>query len=72
MSAPESGTVAPPKLLVPPITPEELARRNQAVIRLLEEWASDVASEQDQIETVEILRKALGPDRIASNREAFR
>jgi hypothetical protein len=61
---------ATPAPFVPPITPEELARRNRAVMTLLDEWAADVEDEQDQRETMDVLRKALGPERIASNRPA--
>lgn len=43
---------------------EEVQRRNQRAIALLDSWLeSDERDEQDQIETFEILRKALGEDR---------
>ena len=60
-----------PAPLIPPITPEELTRRNRAAMALLDEWAADVEGEQDQRETMDVLRKALGPDRIASSRPAI-
>jgi hypothetical protein len=60
-----------PASFVPPITPEELARRNRAAMALLDEWAADTEDEQDQRETMDVLRKALGPERIASNRPAI-
>jgi excisionase family DNA binding protein len=50
---------------VPPITPEELARRNAAAVALLDEWEADVEGEQDQRETMIVLRQAFGPDRAA-------
>jgi excisionase family DNA binding protein len=56
---------------VPPITPEELGRRNRAAMALLDEWEADVEGEQDQRETMDILRQALGPGRIASDRPAI-
>ena len=34
----------------------------------LDEWAADVEGERDQRETMDVLRQALGPGRIASNR----
>ena len=52
--------------------PEERKRRNLAALALLEEWANDEEGEQDQRETVAVLRAALGPDRVASHRPAFR
>ncbi len=64
--APEAPTVR----LVPRITPEELARRNAAAIALLDAWEADESTDQDQRETMDVLRKALGPDRIGSNRPA--
>jgi hypothetical protein len=56
--------------LVPPITPEELASRNAEAVRLLDEWERD-GDEQEQRETMDVLRKALGPERIASYRSVF-
>ncbi len=61
-----------PAPFVPPITPEELTRRNQAAMALLDEWAADSEGEQDQRETMDVLRRALGPERIASSRPAIR
>ena len=57
---------------VPPITPEELKRRNSAAMALLEEWAGDEADVQDQVETMAVLREALGENRIMSYRSAFK
>jgi excisionase family DNA binding protein len=54
---------------VPPISAEELAARNRAAMALLDEWESDVEGEADQRETVGVLRRAFGPDRVASSRE---
>jgi hypothetical protein len=62
---------APPAPFVPPISREELARRNAAAIALLDEWEADASSEQDQRETMDVLRRALGPGRIASDRPAI-
>jgi hypothetical protein len=59
---------APAEPLIPSIDPKERQRRNAAVLALIEEWANDEESTQDQRETMDVLRKALGPERIASNR----
>ncbi len=56
---------------VPPISAEELARRNASAVALLDELEADVAGEEDQRETLEVLRRALGPDRVASSRPAL-
>jgi hypothetical protein len=52
------------------IDPEELRRRNQRAIALLDAWERD-GDEQEQRETMGILRKALGEDRMTSNRRLF-
>lgn len=67
LATPEAGAVP----FVPPITPEELARRNRAAMALLDEWAADVEDERDQRETMDVLRQALGPERVASSRPAI-
>jgi hypothetical protein len=56
---------------LPPIDDAELARRNEAAIRLLDAWEDDAASEEDQRETMAVLRVALGEDRVASSRNLF-
>jgi len=66
-SKPEKATREP---YVPRVSPEELARSNREVIELLESWERD-GDEQEQCETMEVLRKALGPDRVASSRPLF-
>lgn len=55
---------------IPPISKEELALRNQRAMALLDEWERD-GDEQEQRETMEILRKALGENRTTSNRPLF-
>jgi excisionase family DNA binding protein len=57
---------------VPTIAPGELLRRNRTAMALLDEWEADVEGEQDQRETMDVLREALGPGRIASVRPAIR
>ena len=52
---------ARPSPFVPPIPPDELARRNAVAIALLDAWEADAESEQDQRETMDVLRRALGP-----------
>jgi hypothetical protein len=68
MATVEKPTTHTPYL--PPITPDELRRRNAAVVRLLDEWERD-GDEQEQREGMEVLLKALGPDRVMSYRDAF-
>jgi hypothetical protein len=55
---------------LPPIAPDELRRRNAEAIRLLDEWERN-GDEQEQREGMEVLLKALGPDRVMSYRDAF-
>jgi hypothetical protein len=57
--------------LIPKLTPEELAEQNARVLALLEAWEHE-DDEQEQRESWEILKKALGPDRTISNRSALR
>ena len=59
------------KPLIPTMSPDERQRRNAAALALIEEWANDEESERDQHETMDVLRTALGPDRIASDRPVF-
>jgi len=68
MNQPQTMTLHP---YVPPITEEDLARRNQAAIRLLDSWETE-GDEPEQLETMEMLRHALGEDRMASDRKLFR
>jgi excisionase family DNA binding protein len=56
---------------VPPISAEELTRRNARAVELLDSWMTE-GDEQEQHETMAVLREALGPGRIASSRSAFR
>ena len=53
-----------------PVSDEEQARRNREAIALLDSWETE-GDEQEQRETMEILRKALGKDRVASSRNLF-
>ncbi len=64
-------TGAPSVPLIPLMDPKERQRRNEAVLALIEQWANDEESDQDQRETMDVIRKALGPDRIASSRPIF-
>ena len=59
---------APP--IVPTITPDELTRRNRAAIALLDEWEAD-GDEEEQRETMAVLREALGKRRVISRRPLF-
>ena len=56
---------------VPPIGPDELRRRNAVMIALLDAWEAE-GDEAEQRETLAALRRALGPERSASERPAFR
>jgi len=67
MNQPQTMTLHP---YVPPITEEDLARRNQAAIRLLDSWETE-GDEKEQHETMEMLRHALGQDRMVSDRKLF-
>jgi hypothetical protein len=55
---------------VPPISAEDLARRNQAARQLLEIWDAE-GDPKEQRETMLVLRQALGEHRIASSRNLF-
>ena len=55
---------------LPPISPEELARRNRALIELLDSWEAE-GDEQEQRETLAVLRESLGARRVASYRNLF-
>jgi hypothetical protein len=55
---------------VPRIDDAELLRRNQAAIRLLDSWEQD-GDEEEQRETLAVLKAALGEQRIASSRNLF-
>ncbi len=55
---------------VTPITEEELSRRNQAAIELLDSWAKE-GDEEEQRETMNVVRQALGQGRLASDRRLF-
>jgi len=67
MNQPQTMALHP---YVPPITEEELARRNQAAIRLLDSWETE-GDEEEQHETMEMLRHALGQGRTVSDRKLF-
>lgn len=63
-----SNTAEAPYL--PPISAEELQKRNLAAIALLDSWERD-GDQQEQHETMEVLRVALGRDRSLSTRKHF-
>jgi hypothetical protein len=56
---------------LPQMTDEELRIRNAKAVVLLDSWARD-GDEQEQRETLAVLRKALGPDRVMGYRGALR
>ena len=58
------------KPMVPVLDENELRRKNRAAMELLDAWDHDV-NEQDQCETMKVIREALGKDRIGSNRALF-
>ena len=60
----------PASRLIEPLDPAELARRNADAIALLERWDAE-GDEQEQRETLAVLREALGPGRSASSRPVF-
>jgi hypothetical protein len=49
---------------------DELRRRNLAAIALLDKWERE-GDEQEQAETMEVIRETLGEKRIGSNRPMF-
>ena len=53
-----------------PATVGELAQRNRDLIELLDSWESE-GDEQEQRETLAVLREALGGGRVASSRRQF-
>lgn len=72
MRPPTSAQETTIEPFVPPITPEEQARRNRAAMDLLDAWAEDIEGSEDQRETMEVLREALGFQRSLSDRAAVR
>ena len=67
---PPGGPEAARDPYVPPIHPDELARRNRALAALLDSWEED-GDEREQRETLAVLRDALGARRVASSRNLF-
>lgn len=55
---------------VPPVSAEELATRNRALVELLDSWETE-GDEQEQRETLDVLRESLGARRVASSRNLF-
>jgi len=49
-----------------PLTADELAQRNRELIELLNSWESE-GDEQEQRETLTVLREVLGRRRVASS-----
>ncbi len=52
------------------LTADELAQRNGELIELLNSWETE-GDEQEQRETLTVLREALGKRRVASSRAQF-
>ena len=55
---------------VPAVSAEELARRNRDLLDLLRSWESE-GDEEEQRETLAVLRESLGARRVASSRPLF-
>ena len=55
---------------VPPVSAEELARSNRELAELLDSWETE-GDEQEQRETLAVLRESLGARRVASDRNLF-
>jgi hypothetical protein len=55
---------------VPPVSAEELARSNRALVELLDSWETE-GDEQEQRETLAVLRDTLGAGRVSSSRNLF-
>jgi excisionase family DNA binding protein len=55
---------------VPPVAAEALARSNRELVELLDAWESE-GDEEEQRETLAVLRESLGARRVASSRNLF-
>jgi hypothetical protein len=55
---------------VPTVSPDERARRNREALSLLKSWATE-GDEEEQRETMTVLREALGQKRSLSSRALF-
>lgn len=55
---------------VPTVSPEERARRNREAVALLKSWTTE-GDEEEQRETMAVLREALGEKRSLSSRSLF-
>jgi hypothetical protein len=55
---------------VPKISPAELNRQNEAMIKLLNAWDVEENEEEDR-KVMQELEKALGPDRTLSSESVF-
>ena len=66
----EAGPTVATEPYVPPLTADELAQSNKALVELLDSWESE-GDEQEQRETLGVLREALGTRRVASSRALF-
>jgi hypothetical protein len=67
------GETSPEVAVGPYVSPpaaDELVRRNRDLIELLDSWES-AGDEQEQRETLTVLREALGARRMASSRARF-
>jgi hypothetical protein len=71
LAEPSDASETTGKPYVPIIEAAELLRRNWAAVRLLDAWEADEASDQEQRETLAILKAALGEARVASSRNLF-
>jgi hypothetical protein len=60
-----------PTPFVPTYSAEERARRNKAAIELLDSWKTE-GDEEEQRETMAVLRESLGTNRSLSSRPIFR
>lgn len=67
---PEINAVVASGTYVSRRTAEELVQRNKALIELLDSWESE-GDEQEQRETLDVIREALGTRRVASSRAQF-
>jgi hypothetical protein len=67
---PAGDPVAAEGPYVPQVSAEELARSNREPAELLDSWESE-GDEQEQRETLAVLRESLGARRVASSRNLF-
>ena len=70
MAIASNPELAKAKPTIPVLADDEVLRKNRAAMELLDAWEHDV-DEQDQRETMKVIRETLGKDRVGSSRALF-